>query len=881
MPKHGAPNTIYLKDYTQPHYWVDEVDLRFEFAETETRVVAQLQLRRNEAFALSQPLVLQGQDVRLGQLELDGRTLTEDQYEVDGESLVVHQVPPQFQLTVETFLKPQENTSLEGLYKSSGNFCTQCEAEGFRKITYYPDRPDVLASFTTTLVADKTRYPVLLSNGNLVEEGALEDGRHWAKWHDPFKKPSYLFALVAGNLRFIEDFYTTSSGRQVTLRIYVEPHNIEKCDHAMRSLKNAMRWDEEVFGLEYDLDIYMIVAVDDFNMGAMENKGLNIFNSKYVLASPETATDTDYVNIEGVIGHEYFHNWTGNRVTCRDWFQLTLKEGLTVFRDQQFTGDMTSHAVKRIDEVNILRTHQFAEDAGAMAHPIQPDSYVEINNFYTATVYNKGAEVIRMIHLLLGEARFREGLRLYLQRQDGKAATTEDFVGAMEDVSGIDLGQFRNWYHQAGTPTLHVDEDYDAECKVYQLHMRQSCPPTPGQLEKQPFHIPVAVGMLDSAGAQMSLRLEGESDASAGTRVLHLHEASQTFRFVDVGEKPVASVLRNFSAPVKLEMAQSDAELAFLMAHDTDLFNRWDAGQRLASRIMFGLLEDRQAGRDFKVADEFTQAIEKILQDDALDKSLVAQALKLPDEAYLAEQMAMVDVEGIHQVREYLRKTVAQRLQDRLLQVYHTYHSDGVYELTSQAMGQRSLKNQCLSYLVSLASAEINALAYRQFEAAGNMTDQQAALQALIRVECPERELALASFYQRWRKEPLVLDKWFTLQASAQLPDALPRVKSLLAHPDFDIKNPNRVRSVLGAFCHANPTGFHDISGDGYRLLTDYIVELNAINPQIAARLLKPLARWKHFDPQRQSLMKQQLRRLEALPDLARDLYEVVSKSLS
>ncbi|MDH5765175.1 MAG: aminopeptidase N [Gammaproteobacteria bacterium] len=866
MAKESTPKTIYLKEYTPPSYWVDSVNLRFDLGEEETRVVSQLTIRRNESVPAGQGLVLHGEQLRLGDVFIDEQKLATADFTVDDEQLAIPNLPEKCVLKIETFIKPQENTSLEGLYKSSGNYCTQCEAEGFRKITYYLDRPDVMATFITTIVADKEKYPVLLSNGNPVESGELENGKHFVTWEDPFKKPCYLFALVAGKLECVTDSFKTMSGRDVDCRIYVEKHNLDKCDHAMRSLKKSMAWDEQKYGREYDLDIYMIVAVDDFNMGAMENKGLNVFNSKYVLAKQDTATDVDFINIEGVIGHEYFHNWSGNRVTCRDWFQLTLKEGLTVFRDQQFTADMNAATVKRIDDVNILRTRQFAEDAGPMSHPIQPDSYVEINNFYTVTVYNKGAEIIRMIHTLLGEDGFRKGMDLYFDRHDGEAATTEDFIKAMEDANEKELQQFRRWYHQAGTPELNIVGNYDESARQYHLNVKQSSTIK----DNQPFHIPLSMALISAEG-----------ETIAGTeKILDVTEAEQQFVFENIEPGVVPSLLRGFSAPVKLQHNLTDQELAFLSANDSDEFNCWNSAQQLAINIMLGLIENYRQGKVLQLDDSFVSAFKAVLNNTQLDKALAARVLSLPSEDYLAELMTVVDVDAIHFVREFCRYQLARQLEADLLQVFNANYAEQ-FDLSADAMGQRSLKNLCLSYLVELNKDETRQLAMYQYESATNMTDQMSALRALAHLDCPERERVLADFYQQWNEDNLVIDKWFMVQATAALPGSLNRIADLQQHEAFDIKVPNRVRSLIGAFSQANPVVFHDKSGDGYRLLADCVMTLNTLNPQIAARLLLPLIQWKRYDEPRQLLMKEQLSRIADMPDIARDVYEIVSKGLS
>ena len=699
------PKTIYLKDYQRPDFYIDHVDLVFELEEERTRVLSTLHVRRNQhSDACS--LILMGECLELGEVKIDGELLSANSYQITDVDMMIDAVPDSFSLQIETFIKPQENFSLEGLYKSSGNYCTQCEAEGFRKITYFLDRPDVMALYTTTIIADRDKYPVLLSNGNPVEAGELENNRHWAKWHDPFRKPSYLFALVAGDLSYISDHFITSSGRNVQCRIYVQHHNIDQCDYAMASLKRSMKWDEENYGREYDLDVYNIVAVDDFNMGAMENKGLNVFNSKYVLAKQDTATDTDFINIEGVIGHEYFHNWSGNRVTCRDWFQLTLKEGLTVFRDQQFTADMNAAAPKRIDDVNILRTAQFAEDAGPMAHPIQPSSYQEINNFYTVTVYNKGAEIIRMIHTLLGSDNFRKGMDLYFERHDGQAVTTEEFVSAMEDASKVNLAQFRRWYQQAGTPEVTVTEEYDSAEKVYRLTLSQKTPATPGQDEKLPFHLPVKLSLLDSSGGTLSLE---DGDDST---VLNFLDEEQTFNFENIEQKPVLSILQGYSAPVKLHFERDDEELAFCMAHESDDFNRWEAGQQLSTRLLLAMVQKINAGRadELSLPDYYIEACRKTLNHQSLDKALIARALTLPSLTYIGEMMPVIDVDAIHQAREFTCSHLAESLKDDFLQCYQA-NSQDEYSLSPASMGERFLQGQALDYLMYLVGVgEILAL---------------------------------------------------------------------------------------------------------------------------------------------------------------------------
>ncbi|AWK89199.1 aminopeptidase N [Azospirillum thermophilum] len=878
----GTPKAIRLQDYRPPAHLIDTVDLQFELGEEVTTVRSTLGIRRNpdRPDAAGLPLTLDGQRLDLVSVALDGTPVAPDRYTVTADHLTVDQVPECFSLETVVRIKPQENTALEGLYKSSGNFCTQCEAEGFRKITYFIDRPDVMARYATTITAEKARYPVLLSNGNLVASGEHEDGRHWARWEDPFPKPCYLFALVAGNLRHAEDHFRTFSGREVTLRIYVEPGNEDKVDHAMRSLKKSMRWDEEVYGLEYDLDIFNIVAVGDFNMGAMENKSLNVFNTKYILAKPETATDNDFLGIESVVAHEYFHNWTGNRVTCRDWFQLSLKEGLTVFRDQEFSSDMNSRAVKRIADVQGLRTVQFQEDAGAMAHPVRPDSYVEINNFYTPTVYNKGAEVIRMIHTLLGPEGFRKGMDLYFQRHDGQAVTCDDFVAAMADASGVDLSQFQLWYRQAGTPDLSVATAYDEAARTYRLTIRQTVPPTPGQPDKQPMHIPVVVGLLGPDGADLPLRLTGEAAPAGTSRLLHVRKAEEVFEFVDVPARPVPSILRGFSAPVKVKADVSDADLTFLMANDSDAFNRWEAGQILGGRILLGLVADQQAGRLLDLPQSYVDAVGAVLRDADADPAFAAQALVLPTEAYLGTQMDVVDPEAIHTVREFARKTLAARLRPDWLATYRRHAGNQSFSVEADAIGRRALKNLCLAYLMALEDEEALSLCLGQYHGATAMTDVIASLQFLSNSNAPQRDEVLAGFYERWKGEPLVVDKWFGVQAMSYRPDALERVTELLKHPAFEIRNPNKVYALIGGFANGNPVRFHDATGSGYRFLADQVLRLDPMNPQVAARMMGPFSRLRRYDAARQALMKAQLERIVATPGLSPDVFEVASKSL-
>ncbi len=878
-----APRTVHRSDYRPPDYLIDEVELHFELREEESTVRATLSVRRNPARPdASADLLLDGEGLELRFLSLDGRRLEQNEYALDDRNLRIPNVPPSFTIVTEVAVHPERNTALEGLYRSHTMFCTQCEAEGFRRITYFIDRPDVLARYTTTIVADAERYPVLLSNGNPDGCGDAGGGRGWARWRDPFPKPSYLFALVAGKLTVLEDSFVTQSGRRVPLRVYVEPRNADKCAHAMRSLKNSMTWDEEVYGREYDLDVFSIVAVDDFNMGAMENKGLNIFNSKYVLARPDTATDDDYAAIEGVVAHEYFHNWTGNRVTCRDWFQLSLKEGLTVFRDQEFSGDRASRAVRRIGDVQLLRIYQFAEDSGPMSHPVRPDSYIEINNFYTTTVYNKGAEVIRMMHTLLGRERFRAGTDLYFERHDGQAVTCDDFVKAMEDASGIDLTQFRLWYSQAGTPVLRVKRHYDAIAHTFALEIEQECPPTPAQDEKQPMHIPVSTALLGPDGREMPMRLAGETVApETPTRVLELRAARETFRFVDVAVEPVPSLLRGFSAPVRVEGAWTDADLGFLAAHDGDAFNRWEAGQQLALRRMLALVEDRRAGRELDLPFDLLHAFRNTLLSRELDDAFLARALVLPTESYLADQMVEVDVESIHFVRSFLRRSLATACREELEERFRALRGDGPTSLDSVAVGRRALAGVCLAYLSRLGERASELLVFEQFAIADNMTESITALAVLSHLDCQERRWALDEFYARWKHDSLVVDKWLGVQATSELPGTLADVERLMGHESFDIKNPNKVRSLVGAFCSANAVRFHDASGAGYRFLADNVLRLDALNPQVAARMAAIFSRWRRYDERRREMQRAELARIVAEPNLSRDVFEVATKSLS
>ena len=845
----SEPAAILRTAYRPPAFLVDTVDLRFELDTKATIVRSRLALRRNPAG--TGKLVLDGEALSLLAVRVDGEVLGENRWRLTDGGLEIDDVPDEAVLEIDTRIAPDANSELSGLYTSGGAFFTQCEAEGFRRITYFPDRPDVMARYSTTIVADRAAVPVLLGNGNPTATG-VDGAKHWATWTDPHPKPAYLFALVAGDLVPVRDSFTTRSGRHVDLAIWVRRGHEDACGHAMDSLKRSMTWDEEVYGLEYDLDVFNIAAVSDFNMGAMENKGLNVFNTKYVLARPETATDGDYQGIEAVIAHEYFHNWTGNRVTCRDWFQLSLKEGLTVFRDQQFSADMGSPAVKRLGDVRALRAAQFREDAGPLAHPVRPDSYIAIDNFYTATIYNKGAEVVRMIHRMIGVAGFRAGMDLYIARHDNQAVTIEDFVGAMQDASGVDLSAFLGWYGQAGTPELSFGEAYDGDARRYTLTLRQHTAPTPGQAEKRALPIPVATGLLGPDGGQVA------------ERMLLLTEAEQDFVFDDIAALPVPSLLRGFSAPVKL-LGMDQARLRFLAAHDGDSFVRWDSLQSYATGLML-------AGGD-GVDDGLLDAFTATLRGADGDPAFAAACLALPAEATVADRMAVVDVDAIHATRQGLRRGVGQALGPLLRATYARLGDGGPYRIDGAAIGRRALRNACLAYLGAAGDV---ALAQAQFDTAGNMTDSLAALEVLA---AGDGEAALAAFHARWRHEELVLDKWFTLQALSSRADALARVQALMGHADFDIRNPNRARSLLAAF-PGNQVRFHDAGGGGYRFLADAILRLDPVNSQTAARLVSPLGQWRRQDGGRQAHMRAALRAILARPGLSRGTFEQASRAL-
>ncbi len=918
----AKPETVLRSDYRVPEYLIESVALRFELGEDETRVEACLDVRRREDLpgdrgAGPVPLSLDGEDLELLEIEIDGRSLAGTEYRVESDRLTIDAPPARFVLRTLVAIHPEANTALTGLYKSSGNFCTQCEAMGFRRITYFLDRPDVMARYTVTIEADRARYPVLLSNGNRVEETDLPDGRHRVVWQDPFPKPSYLFALVAGDLRCHAGAFRTKSGRDVRLEIWVEPQNIDRCEHALRSLERAMEWDEECFGLEYDLDIYMIVAVGDFNMGAMENKGLNIFNSKFVLALPETATDDDYEGIESVIAHEYFHNWTGNRVTCRDWFQLTLKEGLTVYRDQRFSEDVGSEPVVRIANVKQLRARQFPEDEGPMAHPIRPESYISMDNFYTATVYEKGAEVIRMYETLLGRAGFRKGLDLYFDRHDGQAVTCDDFRAAMADASGRDFDQFERWYCQAGTPRLRAQGRYDADRRRYVLSLEQDYPETAfeiaGAAERKSLPIPIRLGLLAPDGTALPLVLEGESRDGAGgevgatTRVLELREARERFVFEGVDAEPVPSLLRGFSAPVRLEMERPTASYALQMAHDEDPFNRWEAGQQLALGLLVEAAEAIDRGRPASLDPAFAEAWGRVLADTSLSGSMRSLAITLPAESVIAQELDVIRPDAIHAARELFLAELAAAHRPALWSLYRDLAPRAAYAHEREQIDRRRLRNAVLRVLVtpppsraeaadgdtdtrdraSVDSADRSSFeeaveaAWSQYRSADNMTDAQAAFVVLADQAHPLREAAVDDFYARWRADPLVLDKWFTIQALSTRSDTLVRVRDLARHEDFTLSNPNRVRSLVGAFCSGNQVRFHTATGEGYTFLADFVLELDGSNPQVASRLASAFNDWRRYDEDRQALMQAELERIASKGSLSKDVYEIVHRALS
>jgi aminopeptidase N len=874
--KTDTPQAIRLADYRPLDYRIVRTDLTFQLAPERTRVVAALTLEATgEA---TPPLQLDGEELVFVSAAVDGRPLSPGDFELNAQGLRLNATARRFVLTTEVDIAPAKNTALSGLYVSDGMLCTQCEAEGFRRITYYLDRPDAMASFITRIEADKAAYPVLLSNGNLVESSDLPDGRHFAVWEDPFKKPAYLFALVAGTLGHIEDHFVTMSGRTVTLRVYVDPGNEPRAHYAMGALKRSMKWDEEAYGREYDLDIFMIVAVGAFNFGAMENKGLNIFNDKYVLADPETATDVDFDLIEGIVGHEYFHNWSGNRVTCRDWFQLCLKEGFTVLRDQQFSEAMRSQAVKRIDAVKQLRARQFAEDAGPLAHPVRPESYIEIDNFYTATVYDKGAEVVRMLHTMLGQDAFRKATDLYFARHDGDAATVEQFAQAFEDSSGADLKQFRLWWSQSGTPVVAVETAYDAAAQTFDVTFRQSCPPTPGQPTKQPFFIPIRMGLVGAGGNDLPLQLEGENAPAGTTRVLSLTGPEHTLRFVNVAERPVPSIGRGFSAPVKIELALDRADRAFLMGRDSDLFNRWEAGQRYAQTHLLELAADPALSPDTDLIDAYG----RVLADADRDPAFAALALTLPALSDLLQAMpeGAADPEAAHAAKTKLSIALVRALRPALQAAYRKAEPQGAFAPDAEQAGLRALRNAALRLLTAEGDAAAAELAHAQFESATNMTDSIAALAVLAGIDHPLRTAALAAFESRWAANPLVMDKWLGVQAGSPLPGTLAEVQRLTGHAAFSLQNPNRFRALVSVFANGNPLRFHAADGAGYRFVADQALAMDKVNPQVAARLFGVFESWRRFAPHLRESMQREIERVAKSEGLSKNLFEIATRSL-
>jgi aminopeptidase N len=865
----SAPaSTIYLKDYQPSDFFIRRVNLDISLGEHKTIVHSELEIERNGEH--DRPLCLDGEKLVLLSLELNGQALelnsqgaSASHYVLGEESLSIHNVPNNFKLMIVTELEPHLNTELSGLYQSSGNFCTQCEAQGFRRISYFLDRPDVLAVYQVRMTASKTQCPVLLANGNLLDQGQNGDGTHWAVWSDPHPKPSYLFALVAGDLESIQDHFTTCSGNTIELNIYTQEHNIDKCQHAMESLQKSMRWDEQVYGREYDLEVYNIVAVDDFNMGAMENKGLNVFNSKYVLAKQDTATDNDYEGIESVIGHEYFHNWSGNRVTCRDWFQLSLKEGFTVFRDQEFSADQGSRTVKRIRDVQVLRAHQFKEDAGPMAHPVRPESYQEINNFYTVTIYEKGAEVIRMMHSMVGVQGFRKASDLYFDRFDGQAVTTEDFVQCMEQANDLDLSQFRLWYTQSGTPEVRVKQTYNNG--RLSLDLEQSCPPTPNQEIKKPFLIPIKMAVFSISGSKLR------------ETTLLLSEAQQSFHFDDLPEQSIVSLLRDFSAPVKLQFAQSDEELAALIKVDDNGFARWEAMQRLSLNALLPAIANGEVNQ--QAYQGVLESFRSVIKSKEQDLALKAEMLTLPSTAYLSEQLDHLDPQAVSAVRKAMVVKLAADLEPELETIYTRNRADH-FSLSAEAMAQRALKNTCLAYLVASEKPRHIETAHQQYQAADNMTDRLAAFTYLVHSVYPEKQALVDDFYKQWKGDTLVLDKWFAIQAMSPQDNVLSEVKSLMSHPAFSLRNPNKVRSLLGAFA-SNSKGFHQPDGKAYEFIGQQIIALNQINPQIAARMASVFNNWKRLAQPYSSLMLAQLQNIQAHSGLSKDVAEIVDKALS
>ena len=869
----------YLKDYKKPDYKIRTVDLTFDLDEQNTTVKSVLHLVADyDVPKGGHPLVLDGRELELKSIKIDGEAVDERAYSLDDESLTIYNPPADFKLEIETVIHPKANTKLEGLYVSNGTFCSQNEPEGFRRITYFLDHPDVMSVYTTTLIADKSKYPVMLSNGNPIKEETLPDGKTAVTWFDPFPKPCYLFCVVVGDLGSIHDTYTTKSGRLVKLGLYVEHGEEPKAEWGLESLKRAMKWDEDVYGLEYDLDLFNIVAVSDFNMGAMENKGLNLFNSSCALADPVTATDTDFAHVEGVIAHEYFHNWSGDRVTARDWFNLSLKEGLTVYRDQEFSRDMRGRTLGRINDVFALRTFQFPEDAGPLAHSVRPESYVEINNYYTATVYDKGAEVIRMYERLLGKETFIKGNQLYFERHDGQAVTIDDYAKCMEDVSGRDLTQFKRWYSQAGTPTVYAAGKYDGKAKTYTLTLRQETKPTPNQPEKLPFVIPLGIGLIGKDGKDMPLQLQGEKEPQGTSRVIVLDKDSEVFTFVNVAEQPVLSGNRDFTAPIHFVMDYTDAERLHQARCDSDLFNRWDAFQQYGVEQILNMVKDIQNGKEPTLPEAYFDVWESYLTDKTLDKGFVARAITLPQENYLADQMDVVDVDAIHKARYFVKQAIAKRFEKELRAVYDENNSDAEYTPSPEQSARRALKNMALSFLGDLGTN--NELVEKQYAQANNMTDKLAAMNIASNSKNPKREAIMDDFYQTYKNEKAAVNKWIFTNACADRPDAVNVVRKLLTHPAFNIKNPNNVRSLMGGFAY-NQTEFHKLDGSGYDFAVEMAYKMDDMNPQMAAHMVKPLTRWKRFDAKRQEMMKKALEKVLEKKNLSKNVYELVTKSLA
>jgi aminopeptidase N len=894
----ATPQTIRLQDYTPPAFLVSTGELDVDIREAQATVRSTLKLSRNPAHPHSgAPLVLDGREIELVSVAVDGRMLDAADYRVDENHLVIAQVPDAFSLQTVVRFDPWKNTKLEGLYATKSGLVTQCEAEGFRRITYFIDRPDVMATYAVTLCAARARFPRLLANGNLVAQGegqpagwflpSQDEGLHWARWEDPFPKPCYLFAMVAAQLEMLEDHFTTRSGKRALLQIYVEQGKLDQAGFAMNCLKRCMAWDEHAFGLELDLERFMIVAVSDFNAGAMENKGLNIFNTKYILARADTATDMDYFGVDRVVAHEYFHNWTGNRVTCRDWFQLSLKEGLTVYRDQEYSADEYSRPVARIQEVRGLRERQFPEDAGPMAHPVRPDSYVEINNFYTTTVYEKGAEVVRMYATILGKDGFRKGMDLYFKHHDGQAVTCDDFRAAMSIANEADLGQFARWYSQAGTPVVEASGTYDARKRTYTLRLKQSCPPTPGQEAKLPFVIPFAVGLVDLDGRDIPLRLEAGRAFGKGnfnsseTLVLAFTEAGQEFVFGGVDEHPVPSLLRGFSAPVRVAYDYTDNELTHLLAYDSDPFNRWEAGQIMTTRVLLAGVEQLRKAKDMEVPPTLVEAFGRLLTDGSRDPAFAAECLQLPSESYLAECMEVAEPDLIHEARLKFMRDLATRYRTRFEGAFRHFTTPGAYSPDAAASGRRALRNAALAYVTTIDDATSRALAFLEYRRAENMTDAMAALACLANSIGAERDRALSMFYEKWKDEALVVDKWFRVQATSWVPGTLERVKALAAHPAFDLRNPNRARALLHTFALENPLHFHAADGSGYRWIAEQVIALDRLNPQVASRLARAFDRWKKYDEGRQGHARAALESIRKAEGLSGNVGEVVDRSLS